>query len=75
MGKQPWAKVQTFSTEPEAFVVSSLLEAYGIPAVVRNAGGVLTMFTSVLNSRFEVLVPPDREGDALELLASQQAAG
>ena len=70
------AFVHVFSprSEPEVIVIKSLLEAHDIPVFVhgRHFGSLLPGLQIASANLQSIMVPEDRVGDALELLADFQ---
>lgn len=65
--------LRTTDSKPEADVIRSLLEAYGVPVYVRGGdmpgvGGV-----TEVNRGYRIMVPAEAENDARALLASSEA--
>ena len=72
-GDDKLVTVRTCSTKPEADVIRSLLEAYGIPVYVRGAdmpgvGGV-----TEVNHGFQLMVPASAESLARTLVEGSQS--
>lgn len=70
--------VHQAASEFEAIAIRDLLEAAGVNAMVRSrvvpGYGVLTMAGDQAGIVAEILVPPEREGDARALIADYLAS-
>ena len=72
-GHESWAVVATVANDIEFEMVAGLLSTAEIPCVrkVRGVDGYLQVILGVPIAGIDVLVPPDKEEEAHQLLESQ----
>lgn len=67
--------IRTCYSRPEAEVLRSLLEAYGVPVYIHGGELPGASVISEVAGGFHVMVPALAERDALAILEAAQAAG